>query len=174
VPISIPESLVVALPSILSPSSRTFVELTPRQLAPTVGIAATGFCNPGGILQLFHRQDQQFFHRQDQQIFYRQDQQILQLPTAAVRLLQHIHQPSSTARSHMATSSTSTASRSSSSSARSSSPIQTGWQVSSLTHDFNLVQQNQRPTTSALLLLFARWIRSSTSSTSPLLYVTRI
>jgi hypothetical protein len=28
VPISIPESLVVALPPILSPSSRTFVELT--------------------------------------------------------------------------------------------------------------------------------------------------
>jgi hypothetical protein len=28
-------------------------------LAPTVGIAATGFCHPGGILQLFHRQDQQ-------------------------------------------------------------------------------------------------------------------
>jgi hypothetical protein len=32
-----------------------------------VGIAATGFCYPGGILQLFHRQDQQ----------------ILRLPTAA-------------------------------------------------------------------------------------------
>jgi hypothetical protein len=32
VPISIPESLVVALPLILSPSSRTFVELTPCQL----------------------------------------------------------------------------------------------------------------------------------------------
>jgi hypothetical protein len=28
-------------------------------LTPTVGIAATGFCYPGGILQLFHRQDQQ-------------------------------------------------------------------------------------------------------------------
>jgi hypothetical protein len=39
-------------------------------LAPTVGIAATGFCYPGGILQqVFHRQDQQVFHRQDQQIF---------------------------------------------------------------------------------------------------------
>jgi hypothetical protein len=24
-----------------------------------VGIAATGFCHPGGILQVFHRQDQQ-------------------------------------------------------------------------------------------------------------------
>jgi hypothetical protein len=36
-------------------------------LAPTVGIATTGFCHPGGILQLFHRQDQQ----------------ILWLPTAA-------------------------------------------------------------------------------------------
>jgi hypothetical protein len=36
-------------------------------LAPTVGIAATGFCYLGGILQLFHRQDQQ----------------ILRLPTAA-------------------------------------------------------------------------------------------
>jgi hypothetical protein len=34
-----------------------------------VGIAATGFCYPGGILQLFHRQDQQ----------------ILRLPTAAAR-----------------------------------------------------------------------------------------
>jgi hypothetical protein len=38
-------------------------------LAPTVGIAATGFCYPGGIFQLF----------------YRQDQQILRLPTAADR-----------------------------------------------------------------------------------------
>jgi hypothetical protein len=28
-------------------------------LAPTVGIATTGFCYPGGILQLFRRQDQQ-------------------------------------------------------------------------------------------------------------------
>jgi hypothetical protein len=28
-------------------------------LAPTVGIAAIGFCYPDGILQLFHRQDQQ-------------------------------------------------------------------------------------------------------------------
>jgi hypothetical protein len=74
VPISIPESLVVALPPILSPSFRTFVELTPRQLALTVGIAATGFCYPGGILQLFHRRDQQ----------------ILRLPTAAVRSLQQI------------------------------------------------------------------------------------
>jgi hypothetical protein len=46
-------------------------------LAPTVGIAATGFCYPDGILQLFHRQDQQVFHRQDQQIFHRQDQQII-------------------------------------------------------------------------------------------------
>jgi hypothetical protein len=63
-----------------------------------VGIAATGFCYPGGILQLFHRQDQQNFHRQDQQnfhrqdqqIFHRQDQQILRLPTAAVRSLQQI------------------------------------------------------------------------------------
>jgi hypothetical protein len=38
-------------------------------LAPTAGIAANGFCYPGGILQLFHRQDQQIFHRQDQQVF---------------------------------------------------------------------------------------------------------
>jgi hypothetical protein len=30
-------------------------------LAPTVGIAATGFCYPGRILQLFHRRYQQFF-----------------------------------------------------------------------------------------------------------------
>jgi hypothetical protein len=30
-------------------------------LAPTVGIAATGFCYPGGILQLFHRRYQQIF-----------------------------------------------------------------------------------------------------------------
>jgi hypothetical protein len=43
-------------------------------LAPTVGIAATGFCHPGGILQLFHREDQQ----------------ILWLPTAAARSLQQI------------------------------------------------------------------------------------
>jgi hypothetical protein len=28
-------------------------------LAPTVGITATGFCYPGGILHLFCRQDQQ-------------------------------------------------------------------------------------------------------------------
>jgi hypothetical protein len=68
----------------LSPSSRTFAELNPRQLAPTVGIAATGFCYPGGILQIFsstrsasfHRQDQQVFHRQDQQLLHRKDQQI--------------------------------------------------------------------------------------------------
>jgi hypothetical protein len=60
-----------------------------------VGIAATGFCYPGGIFQLFHRQDQQIFHqqdqqifhRQDQQVFHRQDQQISRLPTAAVRSL---------------------------------------------------------------------------------------
>jgi hypothetical protein len=57
-------------------------------LAPTVGIAATGFCYPGGILQIFHRQDQQIFHRQDQETFHRQDQQISRLPRAAVRLLQ--------------------------------------------------------------------------------------
>jgi hypothetical protein len=40
-------------------------------LAPTVGIAATGFCYLGGILLLFHRRYQQFFflHRQDQQVF---------------------------------------------------------------------------------------------------------
>jgi hypothetical protein len=41
-------------------------------LAPTVGIATTGFCNSGGILQLFHREDQQIFR----------------LPTAAVRSIQ--------------------------------------------------------------------------------------
>jgi hypothetical protein len=33
--------------------------VNPRQLAPTMGIAATGFCYPGGILQVFHQQDQQ-------------------------------------------------------------------------------------------------------------------
>jgi hypothetical protein len=49
-----------------------------------MGIAATGFCYPGGILQLFHRRYQQIFHRQDQQI--------LRLPTAAAaRSLQQIH-----------------------------------------------------------------------------------
>jgi hypothetical protein len=36
-------------------------------LAPTVGITTTGYCYPGGILQLFRQQDQQ----------------ILRLPTAA-------------------------------------------------------------------------------------------
>jgi hypothetical protein len=35
-------------------------------LAPTVGIAATGFCHPGGILHLFHRQDQQILRLQQQ------------------------------------------------------------------------------------------------------------
>jgi hypothetical protein len=30
-------------------------------LAPTVGIAPTGFYYPGGILQLFHREDQANF-----------------------------------------------------------------------------------------------------------------
>jgi hypothetical protein len=39
-----------------------------------MGIAATGFCHPGGILQLFCRQDQQF----------------LWLPAAAARSLQQI------------------------------------------------------------------------------------
>jgi hypothetical protein len=34
-------------------------------LAPTVGIVVTGFCYPGGIFQLFHRQDQQFFAAAD-------------------------------------------------------------------------------------------------------------
>jgi hypothetical protein len=38
-----------------------------------VGIAATEFCHPGGILQLFHRQDQQ----------------ILRLPTAAAAARSH-------------------------------------------------------------------------------------
>jgi hypothetical protein len=51
-------------------------------LAPTVGSAATGFCYPGGILQLFHRQDPSSFHRQDQQIW--------RLPRAAARSLQQI------------------------------------------------------------------------------------
>jgi hypothetical protein len=40
-------------------------------LAPTVGIAATGFCYSGGILQ--------------------KDHQILRLPAAVARLLQQIH-----------------------------------------------------------------------------------
>jgi hypothetical protein len=45
-------------------------------LAPTVGIAATGFCYPGGILQLFHRRYQQIFlHHQDQQILRLRQQQ---------------------------------------------------------------------------------------------------
>jgi hypothetical protein len=35
-------------------------------LAPTVGIAATGFCYSGGILQLFHREDQQILRLQQQ------------------------------------------------------------------------------------------------------------
>jgi hypothetical protein len=35
-------------------------------LAPTVGIAATGFCYPGGILQSFHREDQQILRLQQQ------------------------------------------------------------------------------------------------------------
>jgi hypothetical protein len=42
-------------------------------LAPTVGITATGFCYPGGILQLLHWQDQQ----------------ILRLPTAATAISLH-------------------------------------------------------------------------------------
>jgi hypothetical protein len=74
-------------------------------LAPTVGIAATGFCYPGGILQLF----------------YRQDQQILWLPTAVVRLRQQIaygriigcggatSSSSSVVRSHLAESSAASA-----------------------------------------------------------------
>jgi hypothetical protein len=40
-----------------------------------MGIAVIGFCYPGGILQLFHREDQQ----------------ILRLPIAAARSLQQIH-----------------------------------------------------------------------------------
>jgi hypothetical protein len=44
-------------------------------LAPTVGTAAIEFCYPGGILQLFHREDQQ----------------ISRLPIAATRSLQQIH-----------------------------------------------------------------------------------
>jgi hypothetical protein len=44
-------------------------------LALTVGIAVTGFCHPGGILQLFHQEDQQ----------------ISRLPIAVARSLQQIH-----------------------------------------------------------------------------------
>jgi hypothetical protein len=35
-------------------------------LAPTVGIATTGFCYSGGILQLFHQEDQQILRLQQQ------------------------------------------------------------------------------------------------------------
>jgi hypothetical protein len=34
-------------------------------LAPIVGITTTGFCYPGGILQLFHREGQQIFETAD-------------------------------------------------------------------------------------------------------------
>jgi hypothetical protein len=52
-------------------------------LAPTVGIAATGFCYPGGILQLSIGDISKFF-------LHRQDQQISRLPTAAAKSLQQI------------------------------------------------------------------------------------
>jgi hypothetical protein len=47
-----------------------------------VGTAATGFCYPGGILQVFHRQDQQ----------------ILRLPTAAAGT--HLAKSSATSDHH--------------------------------------------------------------------------
>jgi hypothetical protein len=52
-------------------------------LAPTVGIAATGFCYPGGILQAFIDKINKFFIDKIRKLFHRQDQQILRLPTAA-------------------------------------------------------------------------------------------
>jgi hypothetical protein len=64
---------IVAFSPILSTSSKDITKINPHQLAPTVGIAMTGFCHPDGILQLFCRQDQQ----------------ISRLPTAAAaKLLQ--------------------------------------------------------------------------------------
>jgi hypothetical protein len=52
-------------------------------LAPTVGIAVTRFCYPGGILQIFHRQDQQ----------------VLRLPTAASGGLINLQQVSNSSSS---------------------------------------------------------------------------
>jgi hypothetical protein len=69
-------------------------------LAPTVGIAATGFCYLGGILQVFIDEISKFFDCQQQQ--------------AAARLLQQIHQPSSIARLHLVYSSSTARSSSSS------------------------------------------------------------
>jgi hypothetical protein len=61
-------------------------------LAPTVGIAATGFCYPGGILQAFIDKISKFSIGDISKFFlHHQDQQILRLPVAAARSLQQIH-----------------------------------------------------------------------------------
>jgi hypothetical protein len=66
-PISIPESLVIDLPSILSPSSRTFVELTLVNWRQPWRSRRLDFVIQAGSFNFFRRQDQQ----------------ILRLPTAA-------------------------------------------------------------------------------------------
>jgi hypothetical protein len=77
VPISIPESLVVALPPILSPSSRTFAELTlvnwrrlwgSRRLDFVIWAGSFNF-SIGDISKFFIDKILQLFHRQDQETF---------------------------------------------------------------------------------------------------------
>jgi hypothetical protein len=59
VPISIPESLVVAFSPILSPSSRTFVELTLVNWRRPWGARRLDFVIRAGSFYFFRRQDQQ-------------------------------------------------------------------------------------------------------------------
>jgi hypothetical protein len=68
VPISIPESLVVALPPILSPSSRTFVELTLVNWRRPWGARRLDFVIRAGSFN-FSIGDisKNFLHHQDQQ-----------------------------------------------------------------------------------------------------------
>jgi hypothetical protein len=82
VPISIPESLVVALPPILSPSSRTFVELTLVNWRRPWGSRRLDFVIWAGSFNFSIGDISKFF-------LYHQDQQILRLPTTeAVRSIQ--------------------------------------------------------------------------------------
>jgi hypothetical protein len=59
VPISIPESLVVTLPPIPSPSSRIFVELTLVNWRRPWGSRRLDFVIQAGSFKFFHHEDQQ-------------------------------------------------------------------------------------------------------------------
>jgi hypothetical protein len=90
VPISIPESLVIALPPILSPSSRTFVELTLVNWRRPWGSRRLDFVIWAGSFNFSIGDIIKFF-------LHHQDQQILRLRTAARR----IDQSSTSIKTHL-------------------------------------------------------------------------